>query len=566
MSILVEYIFNLYPPQEFVNNDVPIRLQQCLSSFANKQISLNEAKSIIQSLNLTIEPLEKLNRILNINPAPITSRFSSFKQSSRSKRKIDQNPSLSIDSGSHDLSDSASSDNDTLKDTEIIEEIENENSDEKLISKEENDSISNRRKSHCWTPSEDERLLAGVHRYGIDNWSSVALFVGNSRTRSQCSQRWSRGIDPRLSKNLWTHEEETMLIQLVTVYGNKSWTQIANKLGNRSDVQCRYHYKQIHREFQSHANAAAHFLNNNSQHLQNLFQNQNSQIQDQQSSIQNLNQSQLQQPKAPFQIQSQQPQFQTTLQPQQLQFQVQSQHSQFQPPNQNYSIINNMYIKQMNQANNLNNYNTLNVSTNYFPSNQFLPQTLNNPMTNNYISNISSIQKTFQPQNRNSCFIPQQHSQNNMINWQSNKSIPQQTIPTFSNFQQFYQYGQQFSNINTNLRANSEYTQKMQIIQNQEKEHIQSTPNTLNTSNTSNIPSAKQNQDISNHNISTNLKLKDNNNDKTQSLDLPQKQSLTSSSSSGSEPAIFELDDSDLFSKEAMTFFSVPNGNDFLFF
>jgi len=101
-----------------------------------------------------------------------------------------------------------------------------------------------RRKKHPWTSVEDQRLLAGIARFGLDNWQAVAAFVGNGRNRAQCSQRWSRGLNPRISKKGWTVAEEKRLHELVRQYGEKSWAKIASILGNRSDVQCRYHYRQ----------------------------------------------------------------------------------------------------------------------------------------------------------------------------------------------------------------------------------------------------------------------------------------------------------------------------------
>ncbi|OHT08416.1 Myb-like DNA-binding domain containing protein [Tritrichomonas foetus] len=102
-----------------------------------------------------------------------------------------------------------------------------------------------RKKTRTWTATEDKRLLAGVARYGVDNWQFVAHFVGNGRNRAQCSQRWTRGLNPKISKKNWTPEDDKQLQELVNLYGDKSWTKIANILGNRSDVQCRYHYRQL---------------------------------------------------------------------------------------------------------------------------------------------------------------------------------------------------------------------------------------------------------------------------------------------------------------------------------
>lgn len=111
-----------------------------------------------------------------------------------------------------------------------------------------NFSTSSRKKTRSWTPQEDTRLLAGIYRFGADNWTTISVYVGNGRTRAQCCQRWTRGLNPRISKNLWSYEEDMKLVHLVHTYGDKSWTRIASMMGNRSDVQCRYHYHQVMRD------------------------------------------------------------------------------------------------------------------------------------------------------------------------------------------------------------------------------------------------------------------------------------------------------------------------------
>lgn len=109
----------------------------------------------------------------------------------------------------------------------------------------DDNSLTFRRKTRTWTPAEDQRLLGGVARFGLDNWQTVAKWLGSGRNRAQCSQRWTRGLDPRISKKSWTPEEDAQLEELVRIHGDKSWTKIASILGNRSDVQCRYHWRQL---------------------------------------------------------------------------------------------------------------------------------------------------------------------------------------------------------------------------------------------------------------------------------------------------------------------------------
>ncbi|EAY13288.1 Myb-like DNA-binding domain containing protein [Trichomonas vaginalis G3] len=102
-----------------------------------------------------------------------------------------------------------------------------------------------RRRARPWTPEEDLRLLAGINKYGLESWGEIVKIVGNGRTRPQCSQRWFRGLDPKINKAAWSPEEDKKLFHLVSEYGTKVWSKIAAQMGSRSDVQCRYHYFQL---------------------------------------------------------------------------------------------------------------------------------------------------------------------------------------------------------------------------------------------------------------------------------------------------------------------------------
>lgn len=105
-----------------------------------------------------------------------------------------------------------------------------------------------RAKTRPWTTYEDQRLLAGLHRFGFEDWSTIAAFVGNGRTKAQCAQRWSRGLNPKINKEQWSDEQDDLLLKLVALHGSKSWTRIAEQIGNRCDVQCRYRYKQLQKD------------------------------------------------------------------------------------------------------------------------------------------------------------------------------------------------------------------------------------------------------------------------------------------------------------------------------
>ena len=138
-----------------------------------------------------------------------------------------------------------------LKEIREIMEIEKEPIPETPESKDSEDSSdihNKRKKSHPWSHYEDQRLIAGIMKHGIENWTSISRFVGNGRTRSQCSQRWMRGLDPKISKAQWSQQEEDLLLHLIQIHGNKAWTTISSQMRNRSDVQCRYKYKQLIKE------------------------------------------------------------------------------------------------------------------------------------------------------------------------------------------------------------------------------------------------------------------------------------------------------------------------------
>ena len=102
---------------------------------------------------------------------------------------------------------------------------------------------SSRRKARSWTEEEDFKLLLAVQYYGT-NWKAVSTIVA-TRDQAQCRQRWKRYLDPNLSKEPWTPDEENKLKNLVDKYGEKSWVKIAAEMEHRSDVQCRYRYNQI---------------------------------------------------------------------------------------------------------------------------------------------------------------------------------------------------------------------------------------------------------------------------------------------------------------------------------
>jgi hypothetical protein len=83
-----------------------------------------------------------------------------------------------------------------------------------------------------WTEEEDELLRVTIGRVGTSNWSLVAQAVPD-RTGKQCRERWINQLNPCLSKNNWTPEEDHILLSSHSMCGN-SWVRIAPLLPGRS--------------------------------------------------------------------------------------------------------------------------------------------------------------------------------------------------------------------------------------------------------------------------------------------------------------------------------------------
>lgn len=108
---------------------------------------------------------------------------------------------------------------------------------------------SSMKKVRNWTSYEDQRLIAGVSKFGTDDWKRVCAFVGNNRNKLQCLQRWQRSINPLINKGDWTMEEDVKLIESVKIFGEKKWTKVSQDLIGRTDVQCRYRYQVITKRY-----------------------------------------------------------------------------------------------------------------------------------------------------------------------------------------------------------------------------------------------------------------------------------------------------------------------------
>jgi transposase-like protein len=93
-----------------------------------------------------------------------------------------------------------------------------------------------------FTREEDLRLTEAVIQYGMNNWNSVAEYVGN-RTPRQVRERWINFLG-RCHNPEWTPEEDDELRRLYAELGRK-WSQIARRLGNKSNNSVRKRWKAL---------------------------------------------------------------------------------------------------------------------------------------------------------------------------------------------------------------------------------------------------------------------------------------------------------------------------------
>jgi hypothetical protein len=93
-----------------------------------------------------------------------------------------------------------------------------------------------------WTPEEDQQLRELVNQHGT-NWTVIADNMPG-RTARQCRERWNLYLNPTLTNNPWTPEEDKLLLEKYKEFGPK-WTRIAEFLSGRTDLDCQNRRKTL---------------------------------------------------------------------------------------------------------------------------------------------------------------------------------------------------------------------------------------------------------------------------------------------------------------------------------
>ncbi|XP_047341623.1 transcription factor MYB61-like [Impatiens glandulifera] len=85
-----------------------------------------------------------------------------------------------------------------------------------------------------WSPEEDEKLIKHITKFGHGCWSSVPKLAALQRCGKSCRLRWINYLRPDLKRGTFSHQEESLIIELHSVLGNR-WSQIAAQLPGRTD-------------------------------------------------------------------------------------------------------------------------------------------------------------------------------------------------------------------------------------------------------------------------------------------------------------------------------------------
>jgi hypothetical protein len=65
-----------------------------------------------------------------------------------------------------------------------------------------------------WVPDEDEMLKKAVLLHEGKNWKQIASYIPG-KTEVQCLHRWTKVLNPNVTKGPWTNEEDNRVLHSI---------------------------------------------------------------------------------------------------------------------------------------------------------------------------------------------------------------------------------------------------------------------------------------------------------------------------------------------------------------
>ena len=95
---------------------------------------------------------------------------------------------------------------------------------------------------------EDNKLKELIRIHGPNNWNLISNLIG-TRTPRQCKERWINYLDPNLNTDVWTPEEDRLIIAKFNELGPR-WVRIASIFHHRTDTMIKNRYQLLKRKKQ----------------------------------------------------------------------------------------------------------------------------------------------------------------------------------------------------------------------------------------------------------------------------------------------------------------------------
>jgi len=87
-------------------------------------------------------------------------------------------------------------------------------------------------KREKFSKEEDEQLMELVDQMGDNKWIEISRIL-KTRSARQCRDRWKNYLDPNLTHQEWSQDDDSLLMKKYELYG-PSWKKISKAFPTRS--------------------------------------------------------------------------------------------------------------------------------------------------------------------------------------------------------------------------------------------------------------------------------------------------------------------------------------------